>query len=72
MPDPITNQLTIAVTGLIGDAAVTGNGVITFTFAELPDPGPELAVAPVLQPVPVGPSLPLPQAVTADAYAESP
>ncbi|HEX2402338.1 MAG TPA: polyprenol phosphomannose-dependent alpha 1,6 mannosyltransferase MptB, partial [Mycobacterium sp.] len=41
-------------------------------WRKLPDPGPELAVLPVLQPVPVEPSLPRPRAAKADAYAESP
>jgi alpha-1,6-mannosyltransferase len=41
-------------------------------WRKLPDPGPEIDVAPVAEPVPVEPSLPRPQAAKADAYAESP
>jgi alpha-1,6-mannosyltransferase len=41
-------------------------------WRKLPDPGPELDVAPLAEPVPVEPSLPRPQAAKADAYAESP
>jgi hypothetical protein len=38
MSDPIENQLTIAVTGIVGGAAMIGTGVVTLTPAMPPDP----------------------------------
>jgi alpha-1,6-mannosyltransferase len=41
-------------------------------WRKLPDPGPEIDIVPLPEPVAVGPSRPAPQAAKADAYAESP
>jgi alpha-1,6-mannosyltransferase len=41
-------------------------------WRKLPDPGPEIDIAPLPGAVAVEPSLPRPQAAKADAYAESP
>ena len=41
-------------------------------WRKMPNPGPDIDIASLPEPVAVGPSLPRPQAAKADAYAESP
>ena len=41
-------------------------------WRKMPNPGPDIDIAPLPEPVAVGPSLPRPQAAKADAYAEFP